>query len=294
VGRLVLALLLVAAPPALAVRRGDVWVPWWRADRAPARWAAADTVVAGAIRWRPLRSGLEWGELRLAGAGEAWRVRVIAVRLDPARVRLALVSPARRRPGNHWTIDSAPPAAALALNAGQFRGDAPWGWLVRDGAEEAPPGVGPLAAAVVVDSAGPVRIVPPDSIGAERARGPRLAFQSYPALLGGDGDVPEPLRRAGLGVDLTHRDARLALGILRDGRVLVALTRFEGLGGALSNLPFGLTTPEMAAVMGALGCRRAVLLDGGISSQMLIRNAAGETHAWNGLRNVPLGLVALP
>jgi exopolysaccharide biosynthesis protein len=36
-------------------------------------------------------------------------------------------------------------------------------------------------------------------------------------------------------------------------------------------LPFGLTTPEVAAVMGALGARRAVLLDGGISSQLLIR-----------------------
>ncbi|CAN5688647.1 hypothetical protein BH24GEM1_BH24GEM1_19390 [soil metagenome] len=76
--------------------------------------------------------------------------------------------------------------------------------------------------------------------------------------------------------------------------MLVAVTRFEGLGGALSNLPFGLTTPEMAALMGALGCRRAMLLDGGISSQLLLRLPDGETRAWRGLRQVPLGLVALP
>lgn len=71
------------------------------------------------------------------------------------------------------------------------------------------------------------------------------------------------------------------------------MTRFEALGGALSHLPFGLTTPEMAAVIGALGASRAVLLDGGISSQMLVHDASGEVHSWRGLRQVPLGLVVV-
>jgi hypothetical protein len=71
------------------------------------------------------------------------------------------------------------------------------------------------------------------------------------------------------------------------------MTRFEGLGGVLENLPLGLTTPEMAALMGALGARRAVLLDGGISSQLLIREG-GRTHRWPGWRRVALGLVAMP
>jgi exopolysaccharide biosynthesis protein len=94
-------------------------------------------------------------------------------------------------------------------------------------------------------------------------------------------------------VNLQHRDARVALGELRDGRVLVAVTRFDGLGGALDALPFGLTTPEMAAVMGGLGARRAVLLDGGISGQLLLRDG-DRTHAWPGLRKVALGLLVLP
>ncbi|NUS96106.1 MAG: hypothetical protein HOQ11_01710, partial [Gemmatimonadaceae bacterium] len=81
---------------------------------------------------------------------------------------------------------------------------------------------------------------------------------------------------------------------LPDGRVLVALTRFEGLGGALELLPFGLTTPEMAALMGALGCRDAVLLDGGVSGQLAIHGARGERREWPGLRRVPLGLIATP
>jgi exopolysaccharide biosynthesis protein len=106
-----------------------------------------------------------------------------------------------------------------------------------------------------------------------------------------DGEIPSPLFNERSGVNLRHRDARLAIGLLRDGRVLVAMTRFEALGGALSNLPFGLTTPEMAAVMGALGASRAVLLDGGISSQLLVRDTTGTARAWRGIRQVPLGLV---
>jgi hypothetical protein len=50
----------------------------------------------------------------------------------------------------------------------------------------------------------------------------------------------------------------------------------------------------MAAVMGALGCRDAVLLDGGVSGQMLTRDTAGEVRRWRGLRRVPLGLVVTP
>jgi exopolysaccharide biosynthesis protein len=172
--------------------------------------------------------------------------------------------------------------------------------VVRDGAELGPPGRGPLAPAVVVDSAGRVRIVAADSIAVVRAGGGvREAFQSYPALLLGDGEVPAALQARGRGLDVGHRDARLALGTLADGRILIALTRFEGLGGVLDVLPLGPTVPEMAAVMGALGARRAVLLDGGISGQLLVRESARDGHparvrAWEGLRAVPLGLVVMP
>jgi hypothetical protein len=280
----------------LLVRGPDGWSEWWRADRAPARWPAAHPQVEAAVEWRPVGPGARWGELRLSGSGEAWRVRVILVELDPTRVRLETVSLAAPdgRP-RRWNVDSAPSSAMVALNAGQFTSAGPWGWLVRDGIEIGAPGSGPLAPALVVDTSGAVRLVPPDSMAALRGRpSTRLAFQSYPSLLVADGTVPQPLRERGLGVDLEHRDARLAVGLRRDGRLLVALTRFEGLGGALSNLPFGLTTPEMAALMGAMDCERAMLLDGGISSQLRLRLPGGDTRVWRGLRQVPLGLLALP
>jgi hypothetical protein len=45
--------------------------------------------------------------------------------------------------------------------------------------------------------------------------------------------------------------------------------------------------------MGALGCSRAVMLDGGISSQLLVRDSTGGVQRWPGIRRVPLGLVAV-
>jgi hypothetical protein len=42
--------------------------------------------------------------------------------------------------------------------------------------------------------------------------------------------------------------------------------------------------------MGALGCRSAVALDGGISGQLAVREAGGEVRVWEGMRRVPLAL----
>lgn len=277
--------------PALAVRAPGGWETWWRGDAAPIKWSAALPAVADRVEWREASPGVEWGEFSLSGAGEAFRVRVIIARLDPSLLRFELVKPPNGRVfAGRWSVDEAPEDAVFAVNAGQFS-DQPWGWIVQDGVERQAPGRGPLAPAVVVDPQGGMRLVPPDSVALVKGTAV-TAFQSYPTLLFDDGEVPLAVRTDGMGVDRLHRDARLALGILRDGRVIVVLTRFEGLGGVLSNIPLGLTTPEMAAVMGALGASSAVLLDGGISSQMMIATAEGPER-WTGWRRVALGLVAM-
>ena len=276
---------------ALAVREGGRWVTWWRAEAAPAKWDGT-AALARRVAWRAGADGVEWGELYLRGASEAWRTRVVVVRIDPRRVELSL-APAFTD-NRRWTVNDAGDGTALAFDAGQFRGSLPWGWVVSDGREILAPQYAPLAGAVVVDSSGGVRIAAPDSVAAERGRGTaREAFQSYPMLLV-DGAVPAALTEAGRGVNVGHRDSRLALGTLADGRVVVALTRFDALGETLGRLPFGLTSAEMAAVMGALGCRQALLLDGGISGQLLVREAAGSVRTWPGTRSVPLGLVGRP
>jgi hypothetical protein len=286
-----------ASVSSLAVRLAGEWRPWWRSDSAPARWSEPLDLVARSVEWRAVAEGVELGELRLSGSGEAWRVRAILVRLDPRLVRFQLDSAFEDgilRAA--WTIDRVPAEALAAFNAGQFTGSMPWGWVVLRGREFLPPGHGPLSTAVTIDTAGVLHWSPPDSIPSLRyAREISAAFQSYPTLLEGDGDVPLALRPDShiAGVSLDHGDSRLAIGSLRDGRVLVALTRFDGLDGFLDAIPLGLTTPQTAALMGALGCSRAVMLDGGISSQLLVRDSAGGVQRWPGIRRVPLGLVVL-
>ena len=281
-------------PATLSVRGANGRTAWWREDRAPVRWERAHPVVTRAVAWHRGAPGVEWGELSLEGDGEAWRTRVIIARLDPRRVRFEVQWGVDSAAQPAWTIAKAPTNVHFAVNAGQFTATLPWGWVVAGGQERLGPGRGPLSSAFIVDRAGAVRIVDGDTLTTIRSgRNIVAAFQSYPSLLTGDGDVPVALR-APCAINCTHRDARLALGLDRDGKVLVALTRFDAGGEALGFLPLGLTVPEMAALMGALGARQAMLLDGGISAQMLVRDARGSVRTWRGVRRVPLGLVAVP
>ena len=277
----------------LAVWDGDRWRPWWSAADAPARWMEAHRVVSRSVAWRAARPGVDVGVLRMSGEGEAWRFNVVRLRVDPTQVELALhVDRGRDGRALPWSVERTPSDAVLAINAGMFDVVGPWGWIVLDGEERQAPGRGPLSSAIVIDDAGWLAIIPADSIPAARAsRTVRWAVQSYPTALERDGEVPTPLRRAGLGVNVSHRDARLAVATLRDGRVLLALTRFDGLGGALDEVPFGPTLPEMSAILGALGAQRAVFLDGGISAQMAVRGTDGRLERWDGLRRVPVGMV---
>jgi len=248
---------------------------------------------AGRVEWRPRGVGLDRAIFDVAGGGEGWRTRIVAVRIDPTgyrfrlRGRLQGVEPA-------WSVDRAPEAAALAFNVGQFNGITPWGWVVMEGEQVRPPGRGPLSVAIAWDRAGRVRWMTPEEIDRERSTGAvEQAFQSYPLLIDAHGAVPRQIREPGLGVDVEHRDARLAIGTLRDGKLIVAITRFNGLGPISPALPLGLNLSEMAEVMRRLGCVRAVSLDGGVSAQLMTKEN-GLRRFWHGWRSVPLGLVAEP
>jgi exopolysaccharide biosynthesis protein len=272
--RLPLTALLVAAVTAPAVQpRPSLQVP--------------------GIEWHRAAAGLDRAIVEVAGGGEGWCTRVVAARIDPERftfrlrARLRGVDPA-------WSVDRAPADAVLAVNLGQFNGITPWGWVVMNGREIRPPGYGPLSTAIAWDRSGRVRWLAQDQIEAERAAGGITeAFQSYPTLIDAAGEVPPQIREPGLGVDVDHRDTRLAIGSLADGRLVVAITRFYGLGALSPPVPLGLNLSEMAAVMRGLGCTRAVSLDGGVSAQLMMRDH-GRTEVWHGWRRVPLGLVAEP
>ena len=261
----------------------------WRASRAPVRWTEADATLGAFVTWHPGQPGVDWATLPIAGQGEAHALTLVLARIDPRAASLHLVW-GMNRDRAAWTVDQAGDAA-IAFNAGMFVEQLPWGWVVLNGHERLPPGRGPLSSALVGLADGRLVWVDGDDVSRWRGRADvRFAFQSYPTLLTGDGDVPAAVRDGGINV--THRDARLALGIDRQERLLVALTRFDTPVPGADRLPFGLTVPEMAAVMGALGARQAMLLDGGISAQLAISDSAGHARAWKGLRKVPLALVA--
>ena len=261
----------------------------WHSSRPPVRWTAADARLGELVTWHPGQPGVVWATLQIAGQGEAHALTLVLARIDPHVASLHLVWGMKDdRPA--WTIDQAGDAG-VALNAGMFVERLPWGWVVIDAHERLPPGQGPLSSALVGLADGRLIWVDGDDVSMWRGRTDvRFAFQSYPTLLTADGEVPAPVRDGEINV--THRDARLALGIDREQRVLVALTRFDAPIPGADRLPFGLSVPEMAAVMGSLGARQAMLLDGGISAQVAISDSAGHARAWKGLRKVPLALVA--
>ncbi len=256
--------------------------------------AVARLALALGVIWQPVRPGVWRHEAMMADDGALSAVRVIALRLDPELVRIALDT-ATRDFGTRgaWTVDRIPTDAFVAFNGGQFENGHPFGWLVLDGHETRPPGSGTLAMAFTIDSAGQAALLSPGEVPAARGH-VRFALQSYPALLSGDGELPWELQAPGRGVSLDHRDSRLAIGILDDGSVVVALTRFTGIGSGGETLPWGPTVLEMATFMKSLGCRRAMMLDGGISSQMALRAPDGTLTRWTNWRPVPVGILAAP
>ncbi len=258
-----------------------------------------------ALRWHG--DPVQWAEWRVALGTRGVATRVIVARFDPRAVQLSLEI---KREGDamlSWSLDDAPPDALIALNAGQFTDGGPWGWVVHRGREWQAPGRGSLAGALVVDSTGTVTILDANTLASRRAQGGVMeAIQSYPTLLDAEGVAPsQECTRVGArpivasstasvdttGVDRTHRDTRLAVGTLADGRLLVVLSQYDGAGTIAARLPIGPTTPEMAEIMRRLGAQHALMLDGGLSAQMLVRTASDSIRQWPGLRRVPLALL---
>jgi hypothetical protein len=250
--------------------------------------------VRDALRWRVVRPGLEVATATLRAGALGLTVQATLVLVDPARLAFALQHAVEENGmTGRWTIDSAGGEAVLAMNAGQFKETGPWGWLVMRGEELRDPGRAPLGIGIRIDTAGRIRWVPPGREAQARMDpGTAYAFQSFP-LLFYDRRVP-PLLRDASALRLSHRDARLVLAEQDDGRALVLLTRYAGLSPVAERIPIGLTTPETVALLAALGARHAVMLDGGVSAQLRVREATGVEHRWAGLRRVPLGIVAVP
>jgi uncharacterized protein YigE (DUF2233 family) len=248
--------------------------------------------VAGAptLRWQ--QGAVPVAEWRVLLGARRVPVTMIVARIDPARVALSLEIARVDDAMGPWGIHDAPADAVVAFNAGQFSDAGPWGWVVHRGREWQAPGAGTLAAAFAVDSAGRVHVLAADSIGEARKRGGWMeVVQSYPHLLA-HGALAPGLCRDGV-INRGHRDIRLAIGVRADGDIIVALSRYApaaAIAGVTDRLPVGPTTLEMAEIMRRLGVADAVMLDGGLSAQLRVRNGPLDRQ-WPGLRMVPLAVV---
>ncbi|MBY0491090.1 MAG: phosphodiester glycosidase family protein [Gemmatimonadaceae bacterium] len=280
---LLLGALVVAGAPELGAQATSI--------RAVSCSTARTKPAAPTLRWRG--TAVRWAEWPVELGATRVRNRLIVVLVDPARVAVSLDIARRGDALAPWNIDVAPTDVALALNAGQFTDDGPWGWVRHNGRDQQAPGSGTLAGALVVDTTGRVAILPAAQLAAARqdARW-REAVQSYPQLLAGG--APLPAVCGGDALDLTHRDARLVVGVRTDGTVVIVMSRFAGTGSRMApgmeRVPIGPTTPEMAEVARRLGAVDALMLDGGLSAQLLVRDGTTEQR-WPGLRAVPLALV---
>lgn len=251
---------------------------------------ASVAISAPVLRWEgDARTGLRWSRWRVALGAHGIATTLVIAEIDPSRITLALEVARQGEALAPWSIDAAPDSARLALNAGQFTDAGPWGWVVHRGREWQAPASGAYAGAFVVDSMGRAAVLSAQTIPAERARGVwREALQSYPTILEA-GRATAALCSANP-VDTTHRDIRLAIGARADGRVVVVLSRYAGVGAMGERMPIGPTTGEMAEAMRLLNVRDALMLDGGLSAQLLVRSGA-RTERWAGLRRVPLALI---
>jgi hypothetical protein len=236
-------------------------------------------------------STVKWSQWSVSLGARRIPARVIIVQFDPRTVSLALEVARRDNAVAPWSIDEAPADALIAFNAGQFTDDGPWGWVVHRGREWQAPGTGTLAGALIVDSSGSADIIDANDIVRMReSKRVVEAVQSYPVLLTKNGILPSALCSDSEQVNREHRDTRLAIGVRADGSLIMAMTRYDGAGAIGDRLPIGPTTPEMAEIMRRVGAVRAMMLDGGLSAQLLVRHDGKETR-WPGLRSVPLALV---
>jgi hypothetical protein len=250
--------------------------------------------LAALVQWTALRPGIALGSLELHAGLLRTPVHAVLVRVDPSRLRFALqlITAANGMTGA-WTLDSAPAAAVLAMNAGQFKETGPWGWLVIAGEERRNPGRAPLSIGIRIDTAGRLAWVRRGREEAARSD-PTIAyaFQSFPLLVF-DHRMPPAVRDPGI-TDMGHRDARLLMAETDDGALLFVLTRYAALGTMAERVPIGLNMPESVVLAAALGVRHAVMLDGGTSAQLAVRDGTGREARWPGLRRVPLALIAFP
>jgi len=260
-------------------------VPW--RSYAPGIPAAADPLLARAVRWEDGRPGLRLGSFEVRVSGGILVNSVAVVEIDTARYRFALAAARAFAPrsADAWMADT---AVVAAVNTGLFLPDGtPQGLVLLEGARHGRRLAWLDAAVVIAD--GRLRLA--DGAALDSLAGAASGFQVLPWLVRGGRAVLGAT--SGVRLSRTHRDRRLTLCLGGDGPVRLLLSNFELFGGNAGTIPVGLTIPEQALIAAAAGCADAVALDGGISAQLAVRFPR-RLRRMPGWREVPLMMLIRP
>lgn len=244
---------------------------WWMCGKMRRRvvaasvlvWIGAHPAAAGSTAWRTLAPGLEY---TLVQRGSADQPRAVhAFRVDPRRYRFSVVLARDYGQGSASVRELGERAkAVVAINGGFFSPDnLPLGLRIQHGRESSPLKTTSWWGVFRIANDAPQIVAQRDYVPREKTE---MAVQSGPRLVV-NGAIPR--LKGGLA-------ERSGLGITTDGRIIVAATEYAPM-----------TTTEFAELFrqstarGGFGCREALNLDGGRSTQLYARLGQFRLHVPN-------------
>ena len=239
---------------------GDVFVVTGTENRrftgdelARAAWPGPDAGISGAITWKQAAPGMRMGKLVLGREYGVSEFSLVLLEIDPDLVEMTVHYSEERRYCGQWLRN-------LGLNAcinGSLFASKPLGLVIHDGKIEVTRHRRMLGYLVAPKDGRP-RVL----VGKSFAAGDiREAVQSFPALIR-DGEILDSVRGTSPRRDRFDSDVaarRTVVGEDDKGHLLFAVT---------DTLTGGLSFSELATLLGALGWKQAVCLDGGASAQL--------------------------
>lgn len=253
---------------ALGYMTADGWTPFTPEETERQVWTSEHSFLLRWTRFDSVSAGVRLGHLTLQHEHSTPFV-VSFVEASPKRASLHVLVNDDSANGTSFVHEMAAARAALAaINGGFFDGDGALGLILsRDKLVQRPNGG---AGYLLVRDGSPLILNEKHASLAGASEG----IQCGPVLLI-EGRMPDNLRRAGSAASVARRSAA---ALTREGNILLLSTDVE-LGG--------LTLKQLATVLGGLGARDALALDGGASAQLYVRGAGVVAQGWD---KVPVGI----
>lgn len=229
------------------------------------------STTKGSYTWNVLEPGLEYATYSFS-ISEKERSTIHAFRIDPKKFKLRIALASDEVQGTTAQELAKRDRALLVINGGFFTPEhRSIGLIVNDGKQLSPLHRTSWWSVFQIDGNGPA-IVQPSKY--RSRQGLEMALQCGPRLTI-DGRIPKLKESV---------SKRSAIGITRDGKVVIAIT--EGYGISMKELARRM---KGSPFQGGLGCPNSMALDGGSSSQLYAkigkfeRSIGGLTKVTNGI-----------